>query len=440
MLKESMKLIGQEIANNGKVISFVNNSIFNVIEDTAGKTSNTKETANIEYINRLSTLLSNTVSYYKNKLLPFLLEYREEVNKITLNRLGQVVINDINIEQVSISSLVTELMDKEIVGQSSSLVELPINMLSISLPEDPMSYVKSDSPILDKYLKDLLEVNGYGEEEVIKLWEKYLLNVSSSNDAITNIRYNIPINIDELTILFMLVRNIKDNAPSTITINLSSYTKVMNEFYTKLRNDITYAVEVIKRDISKNRVIFRIKEKTVYVNRPIFNKYLKDNKVEGILGLAVSEDKDKLIKYYLDELIRETNKHLASWSKYTNLKKLSINETSIYRNAYAFALKELYTNTDEDVMEKLKYKELLKAESEILECVSTMSLAELKDINKTTIVLLLELLEEDNNFGMYINSIYNYNKTLDNLQPNQAASLATLDLLLGYLLQQVVVK
>ena len=440
MLKESMKLIGQEIANNGKVISFVNNSIFNVIEDTAGKTSNTKETANIEYINRLSTLLSNTVSYYKNKLLPFLLEYREEVNKITLNRLGQVVINDINIVQVSISSLVTELMDKEIVGQSSSLVELPINMLSISLPEDPMSYVKSDSPILDKYLKDLLEVNGYGEEEVIKLWEKYLLNVSSSNDAITNIRYNIPINIDELTILFMLVRNIKDNAPSTITINLSSYTKVMNEFYTKLRNDITYAVEVIKRDISKNRVIFGIKEKTVYVNRPIFNKYLKDNKVEGILGLAVSEDKDKLIKYYLDELIRETNKYLASWSKYTNLKKLSINETSIYRNAYAFALKELYTNTDEDVMEKLKYKELLKAESEILECVSTMSLAELKDINKTTIVLLLELLEEDNNFGMYINSIYNYNKTLDNLQPNQAASLATLDLLLGYLLQQVVVK
>ena len=440
MLKESMKLIGQEIANNGKAISFVNNSIFNVIEDTAGKTSHTKETANIEYVNRLSTLLSNTVSYYKNKLLPFLLEYREEVNKITLNRLGQVVINDINIVQVSISSLVTELMDKEIVGQSSSLVELPINMLSISLPEDPMSYVKSDSPILDKYLKDLLEVNGYGEEEVIKLWEKYLLNVSSSNDAITNIRYNIPINIDELTILFMLVRNIKDNAPSTITINLSSYTKVMNEFYTKLRNDITYAVEVIKRDISKNRVIFGIKEKTVYVNRPIFNKYLKDNKVEGILGLAVSEDKDKLIKYYLDELIIETNKHLASWSKYTNLKKLSINETSIYRNAYAFALKELYTNTDEDVMEKLKYKELLKAESEILECVSTMSLAELKDINKTTIVLLLELLEEDNNFGMYINSIYNYNKTLDNLQPNQAASLATLDLLLGYLLQQVVVK
>ena len=442
MLEESVKLIGQELANNGKAISFVNNSILNVIRnDSLGEvTSEDDEILSQEYINRLSTVVTNSVSYYKNKLLPALLEYREEVNKIVLNKLSQVVINDINIEQVSISSLVTELLDKEIIGQSSSLVELPINMLSISLPENPMQYVKSDSPILDKYLQDLLVEKEYDENKIADLWDKYLLNVSNSNDSIANIRYNIPINIDEITILFMLVRNIKDNAPSTITTNVASYSKAMNEFYTKLRNDLTYAVEVIKKETAKNRVVFKIVDKTVYVNKPIFNKYLKDNDVEGILGLAVSEDSNKLLNYYLDALIAMSNKYISEWEKYTRLKKLSINETSIYRNAYAFALKELYTDTDDEVAAKLKYQELLKAESEVLEQVKVMSLVDLKDVNKTTIAILLSLLEDDNNFGMYINSIYNYNKTLDNLQPNQAASLATLDLILEYLLQQIVIK
>ena len=442
MLEESVKLIGQELANNGKAISFVNNSILNVIRnDSLGEvTSEDDEILSQEYINRLSTVVTNSVSYYKNKLLPALLEYREEVNKIVLNKLGQVVINDIDIEQVSISSLVTELLDKEIIGQSSSLVELPINMLSISLPENPMQYVKSDSPILDKYLQDLLVEKEYDENKIADLWDKYLLNVSNSNDSIANIRYNIPINIDEITILFMLVRNIKDNAPSTITTNVASYSKAMNEFYTKLRNDLTYSVENIKKETSKNRVVFKIVDKTVYVNKPIFNKYLKDNDVEGILGLAVSEDSNKLLNYYLDALIAMSNKYISEWEKYTRLKKLSINETSIYRNAYAFALKELYTDTDDEVAAKLKYQELLKAESEVLEQVKVMSLVDLKDVNKTTIAILLSLLEDDNNFGMYINSIYNYNKTLDNLQPNQAASLATLDLILEYLLQQIVIK
>lgn len=442
MLEESVKLIGQELANNSKAISFANNSILNVVDNGIVEEATSEKEVSLgqEYVNRLATVVTNSVSYYKNKLIPFLLEYREGVNKIALNKLGQVVINDIEVEQISISSLVTELLDKEIIGQSSSLVELPINMLSISLPEDPKQYIKSDSPVLDKYLQDLLEEKEYDENKIAGLWEKYLLNVSNSNDTISNLRYNVPVNIDELTILFMLVRNIKDNAPVTVGTGITSYSKAMNEFYTKLRNDLTYAVENIKKETSKNRVVFKIVDKTVYVNKPIFNKYLKDNDIEGILGLAVSVDGNKLLNYYLDNLIAMSNSYTSEWEKYTRLKKLSINETSIYRNAYAFALKELYTDTDDEVMSKLKYQELLKAETEVLEHVKRMALADLKDVNKTTIVLMLELLEDDNNFGMYINSIYNYNKTLDNLQPNQAASLATLDLILEYLLQQIVVK
>ena len=427
---QGLKLLASDMATKHKILDYKPNAVLNLINSNVEDRTTT--------ISRISTMIGNDVSMYRNLLLPFVKEYKDAVSKLVASKLGNVNLSGYQVIPISMPAIMKQYFEKNLISKEAKSVQLPIGNLVIDNPgaDKIRAYLKSDTPSTQMYIDELLL--GITDDDLINIWDKYLLNVSGSNDNIDMLGYKGAENVAEVSILFLLVDKLKNNIPDTVRVNPNTYTKIMRSFMFKLSGDMAKLAKNLEYNKTMSRLVINIKGGLIYVDADLYKKFLVDNSVEVLLGMTVSDTDVQSKNYYLNDILTNKNSYVEAWNNKYKLMSMAVRNQDVqaYRLAYVLALDELYTDMQESIAEKVSIG-LVDAQNIVREYVKRSSLTDISNVSEISKMIVADLLLKDTNFSLFINYMIGYSKVDADITPQEAASFATLDLIIDYLVEQV---
>jgi len=431
MQNEVIKLIASELAGKNKVVDFTPNSVFSMLD----------ERPNVGEYNELAVKIAgkvgNEISLYKNTLLPFLKEYRDIVNTMLKDRKSSSDIPNYMIKEVSIPTVFELFKNKGIVIENGRSVELPVSNLIIPAPkqDEIKAFFKTDMLVMESAIDELL--HGKTDAQLVTLWENYLLNVSGSNDNIASITYRIDGDMTELALLFVLVYNLKTNMPEGVAVSQEVYSRVMRDFYNKLINDISVVMKRYNQFGSVGKMVLSLNDKVVSVHSGLYRKFIAENTAEVIMGMLVS-DNIKATNHFVKDILVNKDDYIKAWEKKIRLDNIAtkIESQTAYKLVYDFALAKLLKDVSNAVVKHIPYTDNDNLIS-TREFVETLPASKLLDVGYVTMEVVGEILLPNTNFYAFTENMLEYSKLDSTLSPQEAASLATLDTIINYLVEQV---
>lgn len=434
MKNEVIKVIAGELAGNNKVIDFTPNSIFGMLD----------ENPNVIDYNELAVKIAgkigNEVNLFKNTLLPFLKDYREVVNKLLADRKSLSDIPNYQIKEVTVPTVFEIFKDKGILIESGRQVELPISNLIIPTPksEEIKSFFKTEMLTMENAIDELL--HNVTDAKLVSLWEKYLLNVSGTNDNIASITYKTDGDMNELALLFVLVGNLRTKIPENVSVSSEVYTKVMRDFYNKLINDISIVMKRYNQFGNGNKLVLALHGKVVYVHSGLYRKFIVDNTAEVIMGMLVSENITAK-NHYVNDILLNKSEYIKAWEKKIRLDTIAtkLESTNSYKLVYDIGLKKLLGEIGEDVGKYIPYTDddnLIATRAYL----AGLKTSDLLNVDYVTMEIVGEILLPNTNFYAFTENMLEYSKLDSTLSSQEAASLATLDIIINYLMDQVTVS
>ena len=429
---EGLKLLAQSLAGKHKLVEFKPNSTLNLLD----KSSEDRNAV----ISGTADMIGNEVSLYKNLLLPFMNEYKETVAKLVAEKIGKVDLSMYKVIPLEIPSIIKEYFDKKLISKESKQMELPVGTLVIENPGAAVirSYLKSETPSIQMFIDELLE--GTTDDELISLWDKYFLNISGSNDNLNSLGFKRLERIKELSILFILTDKLKNTVPDSVRIAERTYKNIMNNLYTKLVGDLSKAYNDIEYNAKVKKLVISIKDGVLYVDASLYKKFLEENSVEVLLGMAVYDRPLAIKNFYVNDIVINKNTYINSWEKRVKVMTVAVRNQDInaYKLAYEIALDELYKDMRSEITERISV-DLNEAKSIVRLFVQRSSIEDLTEVDETAGAIITDLILSDSNFGLFINYMVGYSKLDSNLTAKEAASFATLDLIVDYFSEQVTV-
>ena len=432
MLNKTVKLLADELAAKDKIVEPVNNSALALVNGVDIESTNI-------VASKIANKIGNEVSLYRNSFLPVLKDYNNIIAKTINDKTPDNPLEKYEVISIKIPGIIKLLMEKDIIKKKASSYELPIASLIVPAPsENIKSYFKVTS------IEEQLEVDAllgkYSDEQLTNLWEKYLSNVSGSNDNISSIVYNGLDNFEEISLLLILVGNLKNNIPEGISVKEDTYGSIMREFYNKLIEDISVLVKTYRDYVLMKRLVIKVDNYVIKVVDDIYNVFLKDNSVEVLLGMVITKI-DGFASFMLNDIIANSDTYTNNWEKHVRLNTISMKMESknIYRLAYTFGIDQLLKDIPESLNKYVVYVEE-DIVSAVEKYVNRLDTEDLLEIPEVALYIIGKLVFPETNAYRFFSAMNKY-KELDNkLTPKEAASLATLDMIVDYLLQQVRVK
>lgn len=427
---QGLQLLATQMAEQKRILDYKPNAVLNIVNSTAIDKS--------EIISKISTMVGNEISLYRNFLLPFVKEYKDAVAALVASKLGTVDLSAYQVIPVSMPAIIKQYFEKNLISKDSKSIQLPVGSLVIDNPGAAKirAYLKSDIPTTQMYIDELLL--GVTDDMLINIWDKYLLNVSGSNSNIDILGYHSLENVVEVSILFLLVDKLKNNIPETVRVSPATYTKTMREFAFKLAGDMAKISKTLDYNKQMNKLVISIKDTVVYVDAALYKKFLVDNTVEVLLGMTVNSTDLGIKNNYYDDILVNKNNYIQAWNNKYKLMTMAVRSQDVtaYRLAYELALNELYTDMQSEIQERLSL-DLTGAQDVIRDYVKRVSIEDLSEISEMSKLIVTTFLLHDTNFALFTNYMTGYAKLDPTLTSKEAASFATLDLIVDYLIEQI---
>ena len=431
-MNDIVELLASELASKGKIVEPSTNSVLKLIKD------HSVDEVNI-LVNKVADKISNEIGLYRNVFTPLYIAYKDAVNKILEDKKPENPLHKYKVVAVDIPDYIKELIKKDVIHQNASYVELPISNVVIPVPTDNIrSYFKVSSHTEQMYIDELL--SKYSDDDLKNIWEKYLLNVSGSNDNIANLPYSDLNKIDDVALLFALITNLKNNIPDGVSVDESTYTKVMRNFYTTLVADIAILTRTFNDYVKSDRLVIKIFDNTVTVVKPVYNKFLKEQRVEVLLGLMI-KGPSGVNSLMLNDILINAQSYLNAWEQKVRLTNISmsIEHKANYRLAYEFAIPLLFKEIPES-SKKYISGDIDEISLDVKDYVDELDHSSLVDIDENAAYILCYIIMVESNYYNFLSSMLKYKELDDKLSNKEAASLATLNLIVDYISQQLVVR
>jgi len=145
--------------------------------------------------------------------------------------------------------------------------------------------------------------------------------------------------------------------------------------------------------------------------------------------------------FYVKNILKSSDVYKDSWTRFTvtsdTLDKLD--EPKRYKVIYSIALKELMEKITEDLKDLIRIP-FSKADELFNKLLDEKPGYELVEVDEIALNLFQYILVPHTNFGVYVTNMLTYKKMNPDLTTPQTASLATIDLILTYLLTQINIK
>lgn len=424
---EIIKLIAEGLAAQGKIVRFKPNSVFAGLELSPGL-----ENRN-QIAEKVATMVSNEISLIRNKFIPFSKEYIELIEKSLAETQSVSDLKQYKIIEKKIPELLSKLMDNGKVTKLSDSIELPVGNLSIPFPE-AVSEIKLENSVEDKLLKSIL--NKYTEDELKEIWDRYLGNISGSNDNISRLSFRAVEDMDLVLVIYAMINSVKDTRPKGVRINESKYVEIMSYFNAYVVNALNNSAEKFMLFEKYDKLVIGYEGKELIVCEKVYDKYLENNPMEALLGMLYSGKAERGLT--LEHVISEKDTYLESWNNAVKLDevKTATREINRYKAVYSIALTELMKEVPSDVA---KYVEINESNAHELVNIFLNGSSEkvILDINNTAISIISEIVFTNTNMKRFISYMKNYSNANSKLKPEDAATMSGIDFIIDYYLEQI---
>lgn len=441
MFEENLiKIIASNLASKGRVVSVENGSIFEAINTLPDREKRISEVAELIGNNVKADLL-----LLKSKLLPEMEKFNTLVNDKLKEYKPVKRADKYYIKELSIPNIIKELKDQNQIGNGQKVDELPISVVSIDLLENWKEYLQHTNQAININMAQIL--NTYTDENLKSLWNKVFSNVSKSNEILNGYLYSTIENIEELLIIWLLTTNLLKNTPSNLKVSDDTFYSVMTTLKNSIAGRLNYVYEQYNEDTTYGKVIISVRNTDRYlkdgyvinVNKDAYDDFINQGgDSEAILGMVAGKYDFTLEKSLVKNILLESEKYKDAWKRFATTSDTldKLDEPNRYKLIYSIALKELLEKIPEDLKDVIKI-DAVKADELFNKLLNEKPGYELVEIDEIGLQLFQYILVPDTNFGIYVTNMLTYKKMNPELTTPQTASLASIDLILTYLLNQV---
>lgn len=427
-INDALKLIAQELTNRNLFLNVYDKSIFKAMDQNSGDTG--------VICQSLANKINNELILVKNKLRPFMNDIAKEIE----TKLGETdiksEINNYRIVTVSIPTVIEELELLGLLKKSRDPISIGTSDISLPTPakENIKGYFVHSNSSANVSIEKMLA--NYTEEQLLELWDKYLSNVSSTNENIKNLGFKVVDRIEEFLLLQTLLSNvIKENSEDNVKV----------EMLQLLQNEVSNFLSIAKENILINRnagkLIMRLEGTVAYVDAELYNKFITEgNTPEVILGFIVKGDSDLTASLY-NNVIANKEEYLKLWNSKIQMSSFTEANNNIqrYKTVYDIVLTHLYQDGIPNDLLPLAVDNYGDAKARLDQILGSYTTDQILDYNLVARDIVGEVIFPETNFSHFARSITSYSKLNPNITPQDAATVASLDFIIDFLLQQVYV-
>ena len=186
--------------------------------------------------------------------------------------------------------------------------------------------------------------NTLKDTELLELWNKYLTNISGTNDSILSLAFAKTMDIEKLCILYAMVLTLSESKPAYIkSITDGEYTAHMYNFANEILNFISIALHRYRETTSKQILITHIDGTNIYVNDNVYMEAIKAGVTpEAIFGLTLEAKSAAIGLSTLSNLTNNYERYLASWETFLKSKEILVDtkKLELTYNSLVQGLKE----------------------------------------------------------------------------------------------------
>lgn len=425
--QNALQLVAQELTNRNLFLNVYDQSIFKAIDQSNSDT-------NI-ICKQLANKINNELILVKNKLRPLMNDLAAEIEKTLSNTDIESEISKYSIETVDVPGLVNELELLGLIGKAREPRSIGVSSVSIKIPakEDIKKYFVHTNSAANVSVAQLL--SKYTDDDLINLWDKYLTSVSATNSNIKELGFNAQERVSELLLLQTVISNlIKDNDD----------TKEV-EMLQLLQGEVANVLAIVKEKILASRaggvLVIKVEDKKAKVDAELYNKFISEgNTPEVILGYIVKGQHDVGSSIY-NNVIANKEEYLSLWNAKVQLAAFqeSNNNMKRYKTVYDIVLGNLYKEGLPKDLQELATPDYGSAKARLDQLFTTYKPEEVLDYNLVARDIVGEVLFPETNFSHFARSITSFSKLNPNITAQDAATSASLDFIIDFLLQQVYV-
>lgn len=390
--------------------------------------------------NKIGEAVFLEVNTYKTDLLPMMRKFIDgssaKVSEYTERNPGEIY----NVIEVEKHVLISELEKLNILPSEFNLISIPKLEVTLEVPEDIVSIIDHDDNIVKTMITNI--AGKYDKEYINTLFKNTFGYMSDSNDRLTNLFYAGQDDVDDLALVYGIGKGILKSKSINGNEIPEGYLGLINNVVTNMLISLAKLSKSISTETANGIIFYGIKPVdggyfNITVNKENYTSFAEEGgTVETLLGFVINNNfitenrtKDYLLsnKSTLEQL---WNSHLQTSvinSKFDMIHKI--------RTIYSIVLTDIIKDVP-DTLKSIFVSNVTEANTILLKILDTMVAVDTLD-RETVGIKLFSALSHNTKFGKYINSMLELSKMNPDLTSQQCASLATCDLIIDYLSEQV---
>lgn len=430
MLQNTLELIAKEVANKGQYIHVKDNSVFEAINSIASDVDDRTVSFN------MATKINNELILIKNKLRPLMNEIAASIE----TKLGETKIESnlskYKINTVTYPSVIDELIELKEVQTVRTPNDIGTSSVIINVPnvEDVRKMFTHFNSSVNIYISNI--VSKKSDSDLIALWEKYLSPISNTNPNINSMGFGVVDRVEDLLLLHTLLRNLLSNTEAD-----NKRTEMLNLLLNEVNNYLAIVKENILNNRSTGQLIVSVKDNTAIVDDVLYKQFIEEgNTPEVIIGYILKGDNQLASSLYTN-IVKDKQEYLDIYNSKVKMETYQEANNNIkrYKLVYDIVFEDVFNNQIPEDLKEHQCSDYITCKAKLDEIVNNYQPDELTDYNLVARDMVGKVLFPNTNFLHFAKAITSYTKLNDKLTPQDAATIASLDFILDFLLEQVYV-
>lgn len=434
---EKLKIIADNLTTDGRSLSIPASSVL---------------TSRINGSEKIASSIAETLGrelwYIKGKVIPAIKEYATIVkNKIEAGK-EPSILSKYNIAIMEIPEFISLGYERNLYTKLTN-VTLPRGGV-LRIPTVPPTvirtqYLKSDIPSISNAISTYAAV--FTDQFLASVWEKYIENISIDNSAFGMLGREVANGIpgSELFALTILLPNIKSNPPEGARArSVDIFDMYINAVTTLVYSKLDAFVERYNMYERREILVSTMSnyETVALVPRTMYTKFINEGGSPEVIYGHLIANGPKTATYSYSDVVDNADNNIKTWENEVKKERIVAkqNEKHRYKMAYVLCMDEMFSNYfDAATISELGFiKDTYNTHiTSLTNNVTDETLFDIPGFAERAIGTLVFAHTNTYRFLQYMRDA----AALDhNITPNEAASYASLQLIIDYLLTQVTVE
>ena len=393
---------------------------------------------------KIANILGNELSNIKDNIIPLIKELGTKVNEIVAESSNSPLFANIALIGAEIPEVISSMIERDMIKTSGSkLNQLSNTALIMPTPEVAIirGYLKGGGGQMESLIKNFAST--ISDESLVRIWETYLNRVTKDNTNYIGLgtKVNDGRFASDLFVLSIIVKTLINEVPTGVRATSGTYDNVIATLNSVLDAKIVNLVRLLESNAKLGKLIFKADGlEEIIVIKETYDTYLKaDGVPEAIYGAVIKGLKTASI----NTVVSLKDECIAEWDKYVSNEtvKNKMNMLETYRMAYRFALTDLINNfMSKEIKDQIDPNVILNHGDILIKYMNSLQYMELYNVNTIVEHIVGSILFEHTNTCNFIGYMKQYSKMNNALTAKEAATYASVDLIIDFLVTQIEIK